>query len=92
MPDVLAVLEFDCDVDGLCTVVADVDDVVVVGKASLLDPEEYGPAMCRGSFYLQDEEVIPEDDGDLAEFVEARVSTWEPVDLSDLYGDCEDSP
>jgi hypothetical protein len=92
MSDVLAVLEFDCDVDGLCTVVADLDDVVVTSKASLLDPEEYGPAMCRGSFYLQDDEVIPEDDGDLREFVEARVDNWEPVDLSDLYGDCEDSP
>lgn len=92
MSDVLAVLEIHCDVDGLCSVVADVDDIVVIGKASLLDPEEYGSALCRGSFYLQDEEVIPEDDGDLAEFVEARIDDWEPVDVSDLYGDCEDSP
>ena len=92
MSDVLVLLEFDCDDDGLCTVVADVDDAVVTCPASLLDPEEYGPALCRGSFYLQDDEVIPEDDGDLAEFVEARIDDWEPVDVSDLYGDCEDSP
>jgi hypothetical protein len=92
MSDVLVLLEFDCDDDGLCTVVADVDDAVVTCPASLLDPEEYGPALCRGSFYLQDDEVIPEDDGALCEFVQARVNYWEVIDMSDLHGACEDCP
>jgi hypothetical protein len=92
MSNVLTVLEVDCDADGLCFVVADVDDVLVTNKASLLDPEEYGSALCRSAFYLQDDEVIPDNDGDLLAFIEARVSNWEPLDLSDLYGTCEDSP
>jgi hypothetical protein len=92
MSNLLTVLEVDCDADGLCFVVADVDDVVVTDKESLLDPEAYGSALCRSSFYLQDDEVIPTNDGDLRAFIEARVSTWEPLDLSDLYGTCEDSP
>jgi len=56
------------------------------------DPAEYGAALCRGSFYLQDDEVIPQDDDDLCRFVADRIDTWEVLDLSDLYGAGEDAP
>jgi hypothetical protein len=92
MSDVLAVLELERDADGLCTVVADVDDVVLTSPQTVDDPAEYGPALCRSSFYLQDDEVIPEDDDDLCRFVADRVDDWDVLDFSDLCGACEDAP
>jgi len=92
MSDVRAVFELERDTDGCCTVVADVDDVVLVAPQTYDDPAEYGAALCRGSFYLQDDEVIPHDDDDLCRFVADRIDTWEVLDLSDLYGGGEDAP
>jgi hypothetical protein len=35
--------------------------------------------LCRGSFYLQDDEVIPDDDVELRRFVADCVSYWEVI-------------
>jgi len=42
-------------------------------------PIEYGSALCRGSFYLQDDEVIPDDNAELCRFVADCVSYWEVI-------------
>lgn len=83
MADVLSIERFYRDDNDLCTVVACVDDAVVVIPASFQAPEEYGPALCRGTFYVQDDEVIPTDDVELCEFVGEQVNYWEVVDTSD---------
>jgi len=77
MSDVLRVESCACDGSDICTVVADVSDVVVSRPQTYFDPAEYGPALCRGTFYLQDDEVIPTDDDELCRFVEERVDYWE---------------
>jgi len=64
-------------------VVAVVDDAVVAWPQTFFEPEEYGPALCRGSFDLDTDEVIPEDYEQLREFIQQRVHRWEPVDTSD---------
>ena len=83
MADVLSIESFDRDANDLCTVVAVVDAAVVVIPATLVDPEEYGPALCRGTFYVPDDEVIPEDHAELCRFVGDSVLYWQIVDTSD---------
>ena len=77
MSSVLRVESCSSNGSDLCTVVADVGDVVVARPQTYFDPAEYGAALCRGTFYLQDDEVIPTDDDELCQFVEDRVSYWE---------------
>jgi hypothetical protein len=84
--DVIALYDLrvvGADGDRLCTVEAVVADMAVVIPASREEPEEYGPALCRGSFDLSDDEVIPVDEQSQAEFVADRVTDWQFVDASD---------
>jgi hypothetical protein len=83
MSDVVSVESLGCDGNGLCTAVACIDNAVVVVPASYEEPEEYGPALCRGTFYIQDDEVIPGDELELCDFVGQRVDYWQVVDTSD---------
>ncbi len=69
--------------DDRVSVVALVDDALVAQPQTFLEPAEYGAALCRGAFYLDHEEVIPEDDDSLRQFVADRVGYWEVLDVSD---------
>ena len=80
------VREIDCiefDPDGLVRVTAVVDEMVLTHHATQWDPEEYGPALCRGSFYLSDEDLIPATDAELCKLFAARIDDWAPVDEDD---------
>jgi hypothetical protein len=88
--DVLEVLDLSFGVDGTCHVEALVDDVVVVHPPTMEEPAEWGPAVCRGSFYFCDEDVIPATDAGLRRMFEDRIENWEVVDPSDLYDFGED--
>ena len=59
MSQVLEIESLEFDPDGLIRVTAVVDEVVLTHHATQWDPEEYGSALCRGSFYLSDEDLIP---------------------------------
>lgn len=80
------VLEIDSlvfDHDGLLHVTAVVDEVVLVRKQTIFDPPEYGAALCRGSFYLSDEDLVPATDALLRKLISDRVDDWAPVDPDD---------
>jgi len=83
MSDVLEILALDVDADGLCTVDAVVDNIVVLYPASRLDPAECRPALCRGTFYISDDEVIPVDEQSQREYVADSVLYWNVLDTSD---------
>lgn len=51
-PDVLEIDDIRFNPDGFCDVEAVVEDSVVVIRQSDHDPAEWGPALCRGSFYI----------------------------------------
>lgn len=75
-------LRFDGDV---LVVEALVDNAVLVRGQTLQDPPEWGPAVCRGSMYLCDEDLIPETDAQLRKLLSSRIDDWAPIDMSDLY-------
>ena len=83
MNQVLDIESLEFDPDGLVRVTAVVDEMVLTHHATQWDPEEYGPALCRGSFYLSDEDLIPATDADLCKLTAARIDDWAPVDADD---------
>ena len=60
-----------------------VDDMVVVIPQSHLYPAERGPAFCRGSFDLHEEDLIPASDDGLRQLLTNRIDDWAPIDTSD---------
>ena len=82
MSEILRVDSVEVEDDRVC-VVALVDDALVARPQTSFEPVEYGAALCRGAFYLDHEEVIPEDDDSIRQFVADRVGYWEVLDISD---------
>jgi len=81
---VLSIEELVFDGD-LVRVDAIVDDMALVYPQTYSDPAEWGPALCRGTFYLSDEDLIPATDDELCRLVGDRVDDWMPIDTSDWY-------
>jgi hypothetical protein len=86
-PDVLEIYDISFNPDGRCDVEAVVEDAVVVMPQTNYDPAEWGPAVCRGSFYLCEDDVMPATDAGLRRLVSQRVNNWEMVDQSDWADD-----
>lgn len=80
---ILELDDFSMDTDGLVTVTAVVDEMVLVHHQTQLDPPEYGPALCRGTFYLSDEDLIPATDAELARLFYNRIDDWEVLHPDD---------
>ena len=83
MSQVLEIDNLEFDHDGLLRVTAVVDEMVLVRKQTILDPPEWGPALCRGSFYLSDEDLVPATDALLRKLISDRVDDWAPIDEDD---------
>lgn len=83
MSQVLEIDSLEFDPDGLLRVVAVVDEMVLVHQQTLLDPPEWGPALCRGSFYLSDEDLIPATDAQLCKLIAERVDDWAVIHPDD---------
>jgi hypothetical protein len=86
-PDVLEIYDLTFGPDGRCDVEALVEDAVVVRAQTDLDPPEWGPALCRGTFYLCEDDVIPATDAGVRRLLSDRIDNWEVVDFSDWADD-----
>jgi hypothetical protein len=81
--DVLEIYDVTFTDGDLCVVQAIVEDAAIANPQSHDDPEEYCPALCRGSFHFSDEELIPATDDGLKQLFAERIDNWELVDTSD---------
>ena len=86
-PDVLEIYDIRFNPDGRCDVEAVVEDSVVVLPQTDYDPAEWGPAVCRGSFYLCEDDVMPATDAGMRRLIRERVNNWKLVDCSDWADD-----
>lgn len=87
---ILEILDLAFGPDGRVDCVAVVEDAVVVIPETRYDPAEWGPAVCRGSFYLCEEDVIPATDDGVKRLFFESIDNWEPVDTSDWTDDGPD--
>jgi hypothetical protein len=76
MSDVIEIRDLSFDGDRL-VVEALVDGVVLTRQQSELDPPEWGPALCRGSFLFCDDDRIPATDKEMIRLIVDRIDTWE---------------
>lgn len=85
MSDVLEIHELTFDGPDLLVVEALVDQMVITRSQSQLEPEEWGPAVCRGSMHFCVEDLMPPTDTELRKMLSDRVDDWALVDQSDFY-------
>jgi hypothetical protein len=78
MSDVIEIRDLCFNGDRL-VVEALVDAVVLTRQQSELDPPEWGPALCRGSFLFCDDDRIPATDKDMIRLIADRIDTWEVI-------------
>jgi hypothetical protein len=60
-----------------------VEDVIEIYPATLEDPPEYGPALCEASFELDEDELIPEGEDALLDYLNELYLDWKIIDISD---------
>lgn len=68
---------------GIVNVNALVEDMVVVIPQTYDYPAEYGSALCEASFELDEDEVLPDNESDLIQFLERLNLDWIIIDTSD---------
>lgn len=60
-----------------------VEDMVQVYPATLYDPPEYGPAVCEASFELEENELLPNGEDTLIDYLNDLDLNWQIIDNSD---------
>ena len=60
-----------------------VEDVIEIYPATLQDPPEYGPALCEASFVLDEDEIVPEGEDALLDYINELYLDWRIIDTSD---------
>ncbi len=69
--------------DGRIYVAAVVEDAVQTHVQTLYDPPEYGPALCEACFTLEEDEILPDNEHELIQFLENLDLDWELMDNTD---------
>ncbi len=68
---------------GIVNVNAIVEDMVMVTPQSYHYPAEYGSALCEASFELEEDEVLPDNEDCLIQYLESLNLDWIIIDTSD---------
>ena len=66
---------------------ATVEDMVLVHAQTMLDPAEYGPALCEASFAVDPEVPFPHDGTAFLRYVDDLDLNSKVIDTSDRYLD-----
>jgi len=88
--EIVEILDLAFRPDGLVECEAVVEQMVLRRHQSHEEPAEWGPAVCRGSFYLCEDDVIPATDAGVRRMFSNRIQNWEILDASDWEDDGED--
>lgn len=57
-----------------------VEDMIQIYPATECDPPEYGPAVCETEFELNEDEVLPENDEELIDYLNELSLDWLVLD------------
>ena len=71
--------------DGTVHVSAVIEDAVETYGQTLYDPPEYGPGLCEVSFELDEDEIVPDNEHELIQYLENLYLDWTLVDTTDYY-------
>lgn len=71
--------------DGVIYVSAYIDDFVLTHHQTLYDPAEYGSALCESTFLLSEDDILPDNEHELIQFLDNLDLDWKTIDNSDDY-------
>lgn len=71
--------------EGVIYVSALIEDVVLTHNQTLYDPAEYGSALCESTFILSEDDILPDNENELIQFLENLDLDWVTIDNSDDY-------
>ena len=57
--------------------------MVIVIPQTYNYPAEYGPALCEASFELSEDEMLPDNEYEIIQFIEKLNLDWKIIDTSD---------
>jgi hypothetical protein len=60
-----------------------VNDTIIVIPQTYQYPAEYGPALCEASFDLMEDEILPDNEYELIQFLEKLDLDWNIIDTRD---------
>ena len=60
-----------------------VEDMIEIYPATQYDPPEYGPALCEARFELDEDELLPEGEDALLDYLDELDLDWKVLDNSD---------
>ena len=60
------------------------EDMVKVFSGDRYDPEEYGPALCETSIELEEDDLVPDNDDELIEYLEQLNVDWKIIDPEEM--------
>ena len=60
-----------------------VEDMVIVIPQTYNYPAEYGAALCEASFELSEDEMLPDNEYEIIQFIEKLNLDWKIIDTSD---------
>lgn len=80
MTTVLEIQDYCID-DGILSVSAVIDEVLLARGFSYLEPEEYKPAICSAEYELEEGQIFPENTADQIRFLEELDLDWIIEDL-----------
>jgi hypothetical protein len=85
---ILSIEKIYQDSDNTIHVEAVIEDFILVSEATLDSPEEYGPAICETSFELEEDEILPDNENELIDFLDKMYLEWKLVECSyDAFDD-----
>lgn len=64
-----------------------VEDMIQIYPATLHDPPEYGPAICEANAEISEDDVIPEDEDSLIDYLNGLDLDWKMLDNYDYHFD-----
>lgn len=60
-----------------------VEDMIEIYPATQYDPPEYGPSLCESNFELDEDELLPEGEDALIDYLNELNLDWKIIDTSD---------
>lgn len=85
---IISIHQIELDEDNQVYVKALIEDAELIQPQTWEDPAEYGPGVCESSFTLDEDDILPDNEYELIEFLENLDLTWDLiVDEDEYYGD-----
>lgn len=61
-----------------------VEDMICIFSGDQYDPPEYGPGICEAIIELEDDDIVPDNDDELIDFLEERYIDWKTIEIEEI--------